>query len=262
MKSKTLSTWTFLSFLFLLAPILVLVLASFSPQPFLTFPPNGLSLRWYENFFHNADLVGSVQVSLFISAIVSIVAVSLGCCAAVALTRSRFPGRSIVLSVLLAPIAVPAILLGLAYLQFLSNVGLEGSTVGFVIAHATLALPYTTRTAAAALTKVDTNLEDAARSLGAGPVGTFARITLPQIRPGLIVGGILAFIVSFNDLPVALFISGPNTTTLPIRIFSFLQYSSDPTIAAVSSVMVLSLLIVVIVAERSLGITKYIAQID
>jgi putative spermidine/putrescine transport system permease protein len=257
-----LSAWVVASYLFLLAPIFVLMLASFSPQPFLTFPPNGMSFRWYQSFFQNTDLVASVRISVVISTIVSFVAVLLGCCAAVALTRSRFPGRSVVLSVLLAPIAVPAILLGLAYLQFLSTIGLEGTTLGFVIAHSTLALPYTTRTAAAALTKVDTNLEDAARSLGAGPLGTFARITLPQIRPGLIVGGILAFIVSFNDLPVALFISGANTTTLPIRIFGYLQYSSDPTIAAVSSVMVVSLLIIIIFSEWTLGLTRYIAQVD
>ncbi len=260
--SRGLSIWAALCFIFLLAPIAVLVAASFSPRAFLTFPPEGFSLKWYRNFVEDPNLMGSVVTSVTIATIVSGLAVAVSCLAAVGLVKSSFPTRSVLLSSLAAPVIFPAVLVGLAFLQFFNAVGIQGSVTAFVMAHLVLTLPYATRTAVAALGRVDPNLEDAARSLGATPLHAFFGVTLPQMRPGLAVGAIFAFIVSFNDLPVAIFISGPDTTTLPIRMFSYVQYSNDPTIAAISTTLIALLIGLVILGEWRLGISKYVAQLD
>jgi putative spermidine/putrescine transport system permease protein len=163
---------------------------------------------------------------------------------------------------LFGPIVFPAILIGLAYLQFFNTLGIQGTVFAFLLAHLTLTVPYATRAVGAALARADTALEDAARSLGAGPARTFVHVTLAQMRPGIAVGLVLAFIVSFNDLPVAVFISGPDTTTLPIRMFTYVQYSNDPTIAAISTLLVAGLLVFVLIGEWRFQISRYIAQLD
>lgn len=245
----------------LLGPLVVVVVASFSPQAFLSFPPSSLSLRWYQNFFDSVELTSSVGISLLLATLASFGAVALGGMAAVGLIRGTLPFRRAALNALMIPVAVPGVLLGLAFLQFIVGTPLQGTLLGLVLAHVTLTLPFTARTAAAALAKVKPDLEEAARSLGAGPRATFWRITLPQMRAGLLAGGVFAFIVSFNDYPISVFVAGDNVT-LPIRIYTYVEYSNDPTIAAISTVLMVVLLLVILISERLFGISRFVTQLD
>lgn len=244
---------------YLFLPIGVVILTSLNPGQYLQLPPRGLSLRWYAAVL-TPDWLEPFRISLTLAAVTAAGATVLGVPAAFALVRHRFRGRDAFNALLLSPISLPAIVSGVAILQFLSLAGLRG-LIGFpalVLAHVALTVPYAIRTIAISLHGFDRSVEQAAANLGATPWRTLRWVTLPLIKPGLFAGLVFAFIVSFNNVPVSLFLVRPGMVTLPIRILNYLEYRFDPSMAAVNMLSLLVILFVVTVAERAAGFTKFV----
>ena len=228
--------------LYLLLPVLVVIPMSLSSSSFLTFPPKDLSFRWYQQLVEDPTWGRSAFASLKVAVLSALVAVVLGTMAALALVRGRFPFRNAITAVLLAPLIVPYVIVGLAvYIAFL-NLGLTETTLGFVLVHTCLGVPYVMINVSAGLVSVDRRLELAAMNLGAGPVSTFFRITLPLILPSVLSGALFAFITSWDEVVTAIFLSGPDLTTMPVKMWSGIRVQVDPAVAAVSS---LALLVIV-----------------
>lgn len=223
----------------LAAPILVIVPMSFSGGAYLEFPPSSWSTRWYENFFADLSWRGSALNSLRIAVLVTICSVVLGTAAAFGLVRGRIRLKAAVAALVIAPLIVPYVIVGLATYAVALELGLTQTTLGFVLIHTALAVPYVTINVAAALASYDVRLELAAMSLGANPLTTFGRVTLPLIAPSMAAGALFAFITSWDEVVVSLFLTGPELTTLPVKMWSGARVQIDPTITAVSSLLLL-----------------------
>lgn len=223
-----------LTLIVLLAPMGVVVLAGLNSGDHLTFPPEGLSLRWIAAFFQSETFLPAYLYSLIIAVIVMLIALVLGTALSLFLVRSRFTGRLMVRAVLMSPIMLPGIVIGLGlYLFYISSgIGLARTQAGLVIGHVLVTTPYVIGLVSAALVGFDRSLEEAARSLGANRWTTFRKITLPIISPSMIAGAVFAFIVSFGQFDVSLFLTPPNSTPLPIALYSSLRYTFEPTAAA------------------------------
>jgi putative spermidine/putrescine transport system permease protein len=227
--------------IYLLLPVLVVVPMSLSNSSFLTFPPGELSLRWYHELTQDPSWIKAALSSLRIALLSAAAAVILGTLAALALVRGTIPFRNTVTAILLAPLIVPYVIVGLAvYIAFL-GLGLTETTLGFVLVHTCLGVPYVMINVAAGLVTVDRRLEMAAMNLGAGPVSTFFRITLPLILPSVLAGALFAFITSWDEVVTAIFLSGPALTTLPVQMWSGIRVQIDPTVAAISSLALLTI---------------------
>lgn len=226
-------------YVLLIAPLVVVIAVSFNAGPGFDFPPKGLSLRWYGSFFDSRPFVRSFfQVSLPIALACSLFATTLGALAAIGLVRFRFPGRATLETLFLTPLLVPHILLGAALYLYYARLGMGASMLTLFLGHLVIATPYVIRSVTAGLVGMDPRLEEAAISLGANRVQAFLKVTMPLLRSSLLSGAIFAFIISFSDINLALFLSGPDTTSLPVHIFSQLQWESDPTIAAASALQI------------------------
>ena len=224
--------------LFLVAPIVVVVATAFGTSPYPVFPPSGFTLKWFEKVLTTRDMLDAARLSALLGACTAVLATTIGTLSALALVRFRIRARPLVSSLLLSPIIFPAIVLGLALLVFYHRVGLAATFSGLVAAHVLLTTPFVLRLVMASLAEFDPTIEEAARNLGAGVLRTFLRVTLPLIRPGVIAGALFAFILSFDELVVTLFLAGPGRQTLPIRIFTYVEYSSDPSISAISTMLI------------------------
>lgn len=243
-------------YLFLLAPIIIVFLISFDASSSMSFPPEGFSTQWYRAVIENETFMRGFRVSIITASLVAVLTVLSGVPAAMALVRGRFPGRSVLEGFFLSPLLVPAIVLGLAMLLVLAPVGLVGSVTGIVLAHYAITLPYVIRTVSMALITMDRAAEEAARTLGANPWQTFLRVTLPAITPGVIAGGVIAFIISFDEAVISLFVVSPSVTTLPVEIFNFVQRRTDPSVAALSVMLIAISLLIVVIVERAIGLNK------
>lgn len=234
-----LSTAVALLYFGLLFPLVVVLAVSFNPTSAFAVPTSGISLRWYQAFFSSASFTHSMfAVSLPVASVAAAVATVLGTLAAIAITRLRFRGRNLVETLFLTPLLVPTILLGAALYIFYSRIGIAGTIGALMMAHILIAVPYVIRVVCAGLAGIDPRLEEAAMSLGAGPVTAFVKVVIPLLRSSLVSGAIFAFLISFGDINVALFVSGPQTTTLPLQIFSEIVWEGDPTIAAASAMQI------------------------
>ena len=242
--------------LFLLAPILVVIVASFSRDAYLAFPPRGLSLRWYQEFLASRDFVNSLLLSLRLGAAATAIATVVGLLASLALTARRFRGAGTARGLLTSPLTVPGIVAGIAMLIYYSRVGLGGSFVSLLAAHIVLVLPFVVLIVSSGLQAFDRSIEEAARSLGAGRVTAFMTVTLPLIKGSVLAAAVFAFITSFDEVVVTLFLAGPRMMTLPVRIFQYIEYNSDPLVAAVSTVLVVFTVAVVLVVDRVVGFSR------
>ncbi len=224
--------------LFLALPILVIVVVSFSSAAFLTFPPPAFGLRWYRAYVQSPEWLAATGLSVAIATAVVLLATALGTIAALGLTRLPSGLRGVIAALILSPMIVPGIVVAIGIYYAFSRYGLVGSPVGLVLAHTCLAVPFVVISVGASLSGFDRRLEQAARSLGATPWAAFRQVTLPLIRSGVLVGALFAFITSFDELIVALFLSGSGAVTLPRRMWDDLRFSIDPTIAAVSTLTI------------------------
>ena len=248
-----------LSFIVLLLPVVIVVLAGLNAGDYLTFPPQGLSLRWVISFLTSQSLRTSYLLSLTIAFVVMLLSTALGTMAALFLTRVAFRGRSLLRAYFLAPLMLPGLVLGLALYVFyiVTNVGLARTLPGMVIGHVLVTVPYVIGTVSAALYNFDVSLEDAARSLGAGPVRAFRAITLPIISPGIMAGSIFAFIVSFGQFDISLFLSTPNITPLPIALYNSLRYKFEPTAAAAGVFAIVLVVLSMLLTNRITNFARF-----
>jgi putative spermidine/putrescine transport system permease protein len=243
-----------LLYVFLIAPIGIVIIASLNAGRFLVFPPEGLSLQWYAKLLDSGPFVRSFLFSLRLAAVVTLITTVVGTAAALYVVRHARQ-RAMLRLLLVAPLQLPGIMTALALLIFYYGVGLGGASyLGLLMGHVVVCTPYVFLTVSAVLYNFDRSLEEAARSLGAGAFTTFRRVTLPLIKSGVISGAVFAFITSFDQFPISLLLSGVGTTTLPIQVFDYLRFSFDPTAAAVGTVNILITLGVVIMTERLVGL--------
>ncbi|MGY0194771.1 ABC transporter permease [Leptothrix sp. BB-4] len=223
--------------LFLLLPILVIVPLSFSSSSFLAYPMPGWSLQWYENLFTSDDWARAARNSFIVAPAATVIATVLGTLTAVGLARTQFPGKGLLMSVLIAPMVVPIVVVGVACYLFFARIGLADTYIGLIVVHAALGAPFVVTTVLATLQGFNHNLVRASLSLGAGPLETFWRVTLPVIAPGVISGALFAFATSFDEVVVTLFIAGPQQVTLPRQMFTGIRENINPTIAAVATLL-------------------------
>jgi len=233
-----------LDLLFLILPILLVLPLSFSSAQYLVFPPPGFSLQWYGQFFGRPEWMSSLFLSLQVSVMATALTCVLGLLASLAMVRARFPGKTAAYVILLAPMIVPSIITAVAIYLFLARFNMVGNALGMALGLTVVTLPLFTIIVSATLQGFDVHLEQAAISLGAGPLVAFARVTLPIIAPGVISGALFAFLTAFGDLLIPLLLSGPTTVTLSVRIWTNLVMQINPTIAAVSSFLTMVALVV------------------
>jgi putative spermidine/putrescine transport system permease protein len=249
---------TALAYFLVVAPIAVVVIVAFTPTDFFVFPPPGLSLRWFHEFFRLENMRNAFMLSVQVALISACVAAVLGTMAALFLVRRRGLVSGLMQSLFLAPLVFPTIILGLALLLLYKTIDMP-VLPGLLLAHAVVGMPYCFRTVLASLQQLDPALEEAGQSLGAGPLRTLFLVTLPLIWPGVLSGWLFAFIVSFGELNTALFLTGPGRTTLPIEVFSYLQFQgSQLVIAAASALQVGLIILVVALAERMVGLGRIV----
>jgi putative spermidine/putrescine transport system permease protein len=243
---------------FLLLPIAIIAVFALNPTPYIAFPPVGVSLRWFVKFFSSPDFMNSLWLSLRVAAVVVVLATVVGTLAALAIARGNLPGARLLTAAFLSPLMLPAILTGLALFQVFMLAGIGRPLWGLVIGHTLVAVPYVLRTTLAVLHDFDRRIEEAAAVLGAPPARVFREVTLPLIRPGVMAGGIFAFIVSFDQFPISLFLVVPNGETLPVVLFNYIRFDLDGAIAAASMVSIALALVVVFALERLIGLRAYV----
>ncbi|MFC2250597.1 ABC transporter permease [Labrys portucalensis] len=225
--------------IWLVLPTLVIIPMSFNQNKSLAFPPSGFSWQWYENFLTNPDWSSSFINSLRIATIVALIATLIGTLAALGLSRMKHAGGGILRALLITPMVVPGVVLAVGIYSVYLTYKLVGTDLGFVIAHTMLAIPFVLIAVSASLEMFDVRLEKAAASLGANRFTTFRTITLPLIAPGILSGLLFAFVTSFDEIIVALFITNPYLKTLPVQIFTSITRDADPTVAAVGTIVFL-----------------------
>jgi len=223
--------------LFLIAPLFIIVPLSFSQDPFFTLPVQQYSLRWYRDFFGNERWLSGVFNSLVAAGLTTVLATTLGTLAALGISRPDFPARRLIMALLISPMIVPIMIVAVGSYLFFGQLGLTNTRTGLVLAHAALAAPFVVITVTATLATYDTNLTRAALSLGASPLSAFFRVTLPSILPGVLSGAIFAFAISFDEVVVALFLTGAEQRTLPVQMFSGIRDQINPTIMAAATLV-------------------------
>ncbi|TPN85483.1 ABC transporter permease [Mesorhizobium sp. CU2] len=240
---------------FLLLPVVFIVLLSFGSSRWLAFPPPGWTLKWYQELFADPSWIEAALTSARIATMTAILAVAIGLLASFALVRGTFRGREILRGLLLTPMVLPVVVFAIAIYAFFLRMGLGGTTLGFVIAHTVLALPFAIIPIATALEGFDKSIEDAAIVCGASPLQAKLRITLPSIRIGIFSAAIFSFLASWDEVVVAIFMASPTLQTLPVKIWGSLRSDLTPVIAAASSLLValtLALMVVTALLRRKL----------
>ncbi|MFD2236500.1 ABC transporter permease [Aureimonas populi] len=244
--------------LFLIGPFIIICLAGLSAGETLAFPPQGLSLRWVARVFEVQSFRSAFWLSIWLGFGATLGALLLGIPAAYALERYDVPGRQVVRNIVSAPIVVPGLIVGLALLRHLVIPAGIPVTLALFIGHTALLVPYAVRIVSASLQNLRVDMEEAAVLLGASRAGAFFRVVLPNIRNGIVAAFIIGFVTSFNQVPVSLFLSGPGVSTLPIDMMFYMEFNYDPSIAALSGLLALMSFAIVLVAERLLGLSRYV----
>jgi len=234
---------------FLYAPIFVMATMSFNVSEFYQLP-FAFSTKWYEQLWHNKEILTAAGRSVWIAIIVTLLATSFGTAASIALFRYDFPGKKLLQLLLFPPIAIPWLITGTAMLIFFFGIGLGRGTPAVIVGHVALALPYVIVVVTARLATFDHSLEEAARSLGASPWTVTKKVTIPWIMPGIIAGGLFAFAVSFDQFVVSYFLSEPGDSTLPVLIYTSIRKGFTPEINAISTIIISISMVVMLLAAR------------
>ncbi|QDL94542.1 ABC transporter permease (plasmid) [Paroceanicella profunda] len=243
-------------FVFMLAPILVVVVVSFTSASYVAFPVPGWSLKWFWHIFEYEPFIASLIVSFEVAVGATVLSCLIGIPACLALARSRAGWAGAVMTFLLSPLSMPMIVIGFAGLFFLSWVGIGISFTALLVTHTVVCLPYVVRTVAGVYRSVPRAYEEAAAILGANPLAVFRHVTLPLIRPGIMAGSLFSFLTSFDNLPVSYFFGSADTNTLPVVMLSYMEHQFDPSIAALSTLQLLLAVVALIVVDRIYGIDK------
>ncbi|MBM3598213.1 MAG: ABC transporter permease [Alphaproteobacteria bacterium] len=260
--------WTLLNraiivfvFVFLLLPLVFVVVTSFGDAA-MTFPPRSFSLEWYGAI--PQPFITGLKVSLIVGGSTAFIAAVVGTGAALAITRGRFRGLKILAMFCLLPLMVPSLVIAVALFQFtgilwdIARIEIGGTLIGLILGHTAIAIPYVVRAVIAGHAHFDPTLEEAALNLGASKWRTLLSITLPVLIPGIVSGAVFAFLVSFDDVPIALFMGGDEaTTTMPVKIFTSIEYSMKPDVMAVSALVIYVSLALMILLEKTLGLERF-----
>jgi putative spermidine/putrescine transport system permease protein len=243
---------------FILAPIVVVLVASISTTPFLSFPPAGFTFRWFGEIMLLDDFVEAFRFSLTVAVLATALSLALGLWIALVMTRMEFPGKAALNSFFLSPIILPELALALGLLQYFSQIGVLKGMIPTVLAHGVVCAPYAVRTIQATALRLDRNLEDSALSLGATPRRVLWDVTIPLLKPGLLAGGIMAFVISFDNVTISLFLSAPGAITLPALLFNQASETGlSTTLAAVCALLVLFMLGVMLLVEWMVGLERF-----
>lgn len=242
--------------IFMVAPLVVVIGVAFTPEGFLEFPPSGISLRWFRAILDHEDFIQAFWISLYLGLASATLSTLLAVPAALAIGRNRFVGRELLMGLFMAPLMVPTIVLGIAFLRFLSKLGINGTFFGLMLCHAVIITPYILRLALASVAGLDRRTEWAAVSLGASRFTAFRRVVLPAIMPGVVGGWVLAFVTSFDELTVTIFIVNPSTVTLPVRLFTHITQTTDPLVASVSTMVILFTVVLLLIVEWFYGLDR------
>lgn len=242
--------------MFLALPIAVVIPAAFSSDSTLRFPPKGFSLKWFENAWNTQGFWDALQLSLLIAFMATCISLVIGTLASFAIVRHKFPGKQFFEILFMTPLVFPAIVLAVALSTVLGSLGLIRNFWGLVFAHVIITVPYVVRAVSATLAEIELAYEEAASTLGANQLKTFLLVTLPMLKPGLVAGAIFSAIMSFDEFTVSLFLVGPGAMTLPLEIYYYTEFQMDPTVAAISTMLLGVTVLIVILIERSIGIGK------
>ncbi|WP_439686403.1 Spermidine/putrescine transport system permease protein ABC Transporter permease protein [Cupriavidus oxalaticus] len=241
---------------FMVAPLLVVVAVSFTGKGYISMPTDGLSLRWFRAIADAHEIVDAFWLSLTLGLASATIAVVLAVPAALALVRHRFPGRGALMAFFLSPLMIPHVVLGVAFLRFFTTLGVTGSFFWLALTHVVVVMPYALRLVLAAATGLDRDAERAALSLGASRFTAFRRVVLPLILPGVVGGWMLAFIQSFDELTMTVFVATPGTTTLPVAMYNQIAQTIDPLVASVSTVLIVGTLVLMVLLDRIVGLDR------
>jgi len=242
--------------LYMLVPLLVVAGASIGENRFLTFPPKGFTLNWYTDALTSDTYMEPFRLSLLVGVTVAIFAAIIGTAAALALTRFPIPGAGAIQAFLMSPLTIPTIILAIGALS-IASLTIGAPNIGvLIVVHVVIAIPYVMRTVTGVMARADHFTEEAARTLGANAWNRYRLVILPIARPGIAAGAFFAFNISFDDAVIALFLRTPQMQTLPIAIYGQLEFSTSPTVAAVSTLMVLLTVVLMVVLERIIGLGR------
>lgn len=241
---------------FMLAPLLVVVAVSFTGKGYISMPTDGLSLRWFRALWQADDYISAFWLSIRLGVVAATIAVALAVPAALALTRYRFPARGALMSFFLSPLMIPYVVLGVAFLRFFTLAGVTGSFFWLALIHVIVVMPYALRLVLASATGLERDGEHAARSLGASRLAAFRRVVLPALLPGVAGGWLLAFIQSFDELTMTVFVATPGTTTLPVAMYNDIAQNIDPLVTSVSTVLIVGTVLLMIALDRVVGLDR------
>lgn len=245
-----------LTILLIYLPLIIVIVTSFNASSGVNFPPVGLSLKWYGNILKRSAFVEGAQWSLLLAILTTLFSTTIGFLSSLAMVRFRFPGRNLLNAVILSPLIIPEVVTGLTFLYLFNKLGMLFSFLNILLLHILLALPYSIRVISANLYRFNLSLEEAAMSLGANRLKTFFLVTVPLTKPGLITAGIFSFVISFNNFTATLFLI-LRENTLPVEIFSYIRTENDPTIAAISTCLILLTVVLIVVSERIVGLERF-----
>ncbi len=242
--------------LFLIAPLAAVVLVSFTDKGYLSIPTNGPSLRWFYTIFEYPGFIDAFWMSLYLGLASATIAIAVAIPAAIAIGRFRFIGRDAITGFFMSPLMIPAVVMGVSFLRFFNQIGLSGTFIGITMAHTILIMPYALRLVLASITGLPRDAEQAAETLGASRWTVFRRITLPLILPGIAGGWLLAFITSFDEVTMSIFVASPETMTLPVRMYHHIAQTIDPLIAAISTVLIVVTVVLMLALDRFYGLDR------
>jgi putative spermidine/putrescine transport system permease protein len=246
-------------YVFLMSPMALVFVMSVSADPYLNFPPSGFSLRWFAALAHDRSMLDAASNSVALAGLVTFVALLVGVPAALAVARRRVPGAVGLL--LSAPLLLPTLVLGLGLLMALQPLHLVATWPGLVLAHLVVVLPFVVRIMTTALSALPPEMEAAAATLGAAPWRVFVRVTLPLALPGIVAAATLAFLVSFDEVVISLFLVGPRLMTLSVALFRYTESRTDPLVAAVAVALICTTAVVILLVDRLVGFSRTVARV-
>ncbi|MFK9094838.1 ABC transporter permease [Bacillus salipaludis] len=245
-----------ITIIYILIPLIVVIPASFTSASYPSFPPEGFSFQWYTKLLDRPEFMEAMMNSVKFALFAAFFSVLFGTLGAMAIAKYDIPGKTYITALLTSPLSVPQLVLGIALLIFFTPLMLAGTSTGFLLAHIIICIPYVIRLVLTGLSGFDYNLERAASILGANPFVVFWKVTVPLIRPAIISGGLFAFLTSFDNVTVSMFMISPDMRTLPIEIFSQMQDAYNPIVASVSSVVIFISVILIVILEKMQGVGK------
>ena len=250
---------TILAYTFILAPMIIIVVVSFNSGEAISFPPSGFSLRWYENIFtgHTDFLTGFIN-SIKIAVVATAIDIFIGVFASLSVTKYDFKGRGLLIAFFTSPMFIPSISFAFVLMRTTASIKLLTPFAKILIGHLIIILPYIIRNTVSILVNFNWSVEDAAASLGANPAQVFFKITLPLIKPGIISGGMLAFLYSFDEAVISSFLTSAKFTTLPIQIINYMEFQFDPTVAAIATILMRASLIIMLLINKFVGLNSMI----